>query len=215
MQFHWPSVVQAPLSAAPEPVVPVAAGTDAEPVFEATGLGLEETEGDAGDEVTVGAEGATVAKTPPGREEALDADGDAEDEAFGVPVAAGEETCAEEAPPDDEPPVATAPAHPEMVETVPEPILVTAVPGLGNPRSEPSAALQEAVAMLATNMLGRASKVAWSRSMSMVALPSRFAVPEPIVIGAQFMYISRLPTLLNHVQARVASPAGRSGTGKV
>lgn len=35
--------------------------------------------------------------------------------------------------------------------------------------------------------------------------------PEPVIlIGAQFMYISRLPTLLNHVQANTASPAGRA-----
>jgi hypothetical protein len=31
-----------------------------------------------------------------------------------------------------------------------------------------------------------------------------------MVIGAQFMYISRLPILLNHVQARVADPVGRA-----
>lgn len=29
-------------------------------------------------------------------------------------------------------------------------------------------------------------------------------------IGAQFMYISRFPTLLNHVHARVAVPVGKS-----
>lgn len=225
MQFHSPSVVQEPLSAAPEPVVPVEAGVDADAVLDAAGLddafGLDETTGEAGAEVTAGAEpvadGATVAKTPPGRDEAFgDATADeAPPETLEVALAAGEETLAEDEPPEDEPPVAAAPAHPEMVEIAPDPILVTAVPGLGNPRSAPSAALQEEVAMLATNMLGRASKVAWSRSMSMVAFPSRFVEPAPIVMGAQFMYISRLPTLLNHVQARVASPAGRSGTGKV
>lgn len=38
---------------------------------------------------------------------------------------------------------------------------------------------------------------------------------EPISIGAQFIYISRLPTLLNHVQARVALPVGKvSGMAK-
>jgi len=33
-------------------------------------------------------------------------------------------------------------------------------------------------------------------------------VPAVRVIGAQFMYISRLPILLNHVHARTAVPVG-------
>ena len=44
-------------------------------------------------------------------------------------------------------------------------------------------------------------------SLSMSSL--RLEEPEVISIGAQFMYISRLPTLLNHVQARIALPVGR------
>ena len=37
----------------------------------------------------------------------------------------------------------------------------------------------------------------------------RFDEEPVIVTGAQFMYISRFPILLNQVQARVAVPVGR------
>lgn len=37
----------------------------------------------------------------------------------------------------------------------------------------------------------------------------RFDEPPVRVMGAQFMYISRLPILLNQVQASVAEPVGR------
>lgn len=37
----------------------------------------------------------------------------------------------------------------------------------------------------------------------------RFEEAPEIVIGAQFMYISRLPILLNQVQASTAVPVGR------
>jgi hypothetical protein len=50
------------------------------------------------------------------------------------------------------------------------------------------------------------------RSSSALRLPAAAV----IVTGAQFMYISRLPTLLNQVQAKVAVPVGRVvGTTKV
>lgn len=59
--------------------------------------------------------------------------------------------------------------------------------------------------MLAVNMSGRALKAAWSRAMRSL----RLLEPPVSVTGAQFMYISRFPTLLNQVQARVALPVGR------
>src|SRR6266700_1305335 len=56
--------------------------------------------------------------------------------------------------------------------------------------------LQVSKGMLATNISG-------SFSMTELSLP-----PPVTMIGAQFMYISRLPTLLNHVHARVYCPFG-------
>lgn len=53
--------------------------------------------------------------------------------------------------------------------------------------------------MLAVNMSGKASKAEVSRLVEELPV---------MVTGAQFMYISRLPILLNHVQAMVALPAG-------
>jgi hypothetical protein len=76
--------------------------------------------------------------------------------------------------------------------------------------------------MFATNISGRELKKAWSRSMSWVILRASISCssllledPDVMVIGAQFMYISRLPILLNQVHAMTAVPVGRSvGTVK-
>ncbi len=58
----------------------------------------------------------------------------------------------------------------------------------------------------ATNMSGRALNAAWSRSTSSCLL-----VVDPVrLMAAQFIYISRLPTLLNQVHAKVAFPVGKS-----
>lgn len=67
--------------------------------------------------------------------------------------------------------------------------------------------------MLAKKIGGRLSKEV--RAASFLARRSRacerFEEDEPwIVTCAQFMYISRLPILLNHVQANRASPLGAS-----
>jgi len=71
-------------------------------------------------------------------------------------------------------------------------------PGSGNWTSLLSWDVQ-LLPMLAVNMSGKASN----------AEVSRLAVELPVMVtGAQFMYISRLPTLLNHVHAMVALPAG-------
>lgn len=60
--------------------------------------------------------------------------------------------------------------------------------------------------ILAVNISGKALKAAVSRTWSSSSL--RLEVELVMVTGAQFMYISRLPTLLNQVQASVALPAG-------
>jgi hypothetical protein len=86
-------------------------------------------------------------------------------------------------------------------------------PGFGNRRSVLSTVLQPGP-ILATNISGRALKAAMSRSANWVAFRvsrslSRLDEPPVRVTGAQFMYISRLPILLNQVHASVASPVGR------
>lgn len=92
-------------------------------------------------------------------------------------------------------------------------------PGTGKTTSLLSTLVQP-FPILATNMSGSALKAAVSRSKIMVALrasssSSRLDVPAVIVIGAQFIYISRFPILLNQVQAKTAVPVGREdGTVK-
>lgn len=70
-------------------------------------------------------------------------------------------------------------------------------PGFGNWTSPPSAVVQSDVGTLATNMSGN------DVSRFVVWISSLFLEPPVTVTGAQFMYISRLPTLLNHVHARL------------
>ena len=99
-------------------------------------------------------------------------------------------------------------------------------PGLGNLRSMESTVSQTVVGMLATNISGaelrldklpterlkiESSMESYSSSRLAVVLELDELLPAPAtVMGAQFMYISRLPTLLNHVQASVYCPVARS-----
>jgi hypothetical protein len=148
---------------------------------------------------------AVVMKTPPGTEVLTAA----------AEVATADVLIAEIAPAADwQLPVGAARA-----EEVASPSCSTELPGLGNSRSVESLVMQP-LPMLAVNISGRALYALISRSISWVALRgSRSKVssslnsrldPEPVmVIGAQFMYISRLPILLNQVQARTAEPVGR------
>jgi hypothetical protein len=77
-------------------------------------------------------------------------------------------------------------------------------PGSGNLTSFVST-VAHPLLTFATNIFGRAAKATGS------AAPA----PALMVTLAQFMYISRLPTLLNQVQAKTAGPAGVSaGTAK-
>ena len=87
----------------------------------------------------------------------------------------------------------------------------TDAPGLGNLTSVPCAVVQSDTGIFATNMAGKEA-VARSES-SGIAYPSvslrevSLLLEAPVTLmEAQFMYISRLPTLLNHVQARVYAP---------
>ena len=97
--------------------------------------------------------------------------------------------------------------------------LTTDWPGSGNWTSVDSVVVQSVAGMLATNMAGKDGAARPSRlnSAPMVELRlassssvvrvsgsgvlERFWEPPVTTMGAQFMYISRLPILLNHVQA--------------
>ena len=66
---------------------------------------------------------------------------------------------------------------------------------------------QSDVGMLATNMAGnegvsRPARSGMAKSVSLRGA-SRLLDPPVTLMDAQFMYISRLPTLLNQVHARV------------
>lgn len=73
-------------------------------------------------------------------------------------------------------------------------------PGSGKRRSTLSGVVQPL--MLATNMDGKLSRLEIDFSVFSVET-SRFWAPASTLIGAQFMYISRLPIRLNQVHARV------------
>lgn len=225
MQFHSPSVVQAVPAAMAEPVpvvpellpLPVLAGA-AEDATGVEATTLEATDA-TGVEEANGAEVAwddgTVAKTPPEI-------GAAEEVATAAEVVALE--AAAEVAEDPDPAVAVA--LPETAFPHPAPVGATGVavempscssesPGLGNFKSWESTEVHW-LPMFAVNISGRALYAAVSRSISWVMLramssSSSLRLDEDAVrvIGAQFMYISRLPILLNQVQASVAVPVGR------
>jgi hypothetical protein len=115
-------------------------------------------------------------------------------------------------------PLATAAADPQepLGVTVVWPameLVLTSGPGLGNWMSTP-AGVEQPSPVLATRMPGRALNATARFSTPSSSSSSRLAVAldvdevplPPIVTDAQFMYISRLPTLLNHVQAKSAEP---------
>lgn len=201
-QLNTPSVVQGPDCAPPEPLT----GAEGPDEGAATGgddgttLGAGLTEDAATDE-------ALGAKTPP-----VLLGGAAE-------VAEGPEV-GEDGPLADwlEPePVEAPQLGPMGGAKGPDPSRSTDGPGLGNRMFPPFSSLRHPVPILATNIFGaelRLLKLPAARlvkTASSMRLPSsRLAVPLPdpppppvTVIGAQFMYISWLPTLLNQVQARV------------
>ena len=81
-------------------------------------------------------------------------------------------------------------------------------PGSGNWRSLDETVVQSVAGMLATNMAGkegaaRPARSGMAKSVSLRARSRCLLEPPVTLMEAQFMYISRLPTLLNQVQARV------------
>ena len=93
--------------------------------------------------------------------------------------------------------------------SAPVPNFSTEVPGSGNCTSAESTVSQSLVGMFALNIAGK-DAVARSERSETARVSSRVAAlffdPPLTLIDAQFMYISRLPILLNQVQARVYDP---------
>ena len=118
-----------------------------------------------------------------------------------------EEAPPEEAPPEEAPPEEAPHLGPVGGASFPDPSFSTEAPGSGNWRSAASTVVQSVAGMFAKNSGG---KEAVSRSVSsgmpMVSfrgISSLLPEPPETLTLAQFMYISRLPILLNQVQARV------------
>lgn len=109
------------------------------------------------------------------------------------------------------PPGAAEPQLPEGGDCLP-PLSWTSGPGLGKVTSADSRVLQP-LPMLAVKRPGRAEKAAARFLFSRLAT-SRLVLPPVMVTGAQFMYISRFPSWLNHVQAKMAVP-GLASEGTV
>lgn len=116
------------------------------------------------------------------------------------------------APPLDDP-AAPEPEPPAQLPAggaeFPVPAFETESPGSGNWRSSDSVVVQP-FPMFALNrsgnLLSRLKKVSSVAIRSVSFLRSLLFEPPVTVTGAQFMYISRLPILLNQVQARVYLP---------
>lgn len=93
--------------------------------------------------------------------------------------------------------------------SVPDPNFSTEAPGSGNCTSAESTVSQSVVGMFALNIAGK-DAVARSESSGIprvsLRVVSLFFDPPLTFIDAQFMYISRLPILLNQVQANVYDP---------
>jgi len=94
-----------------------------------------------------------------------------------------------------------------QVPVTPPGVFVTSVtsgPGSGNVVSVPSIVVQP-FPRLATKSDGREEKGVLARFLA------RLLLPDPVMVtDAQSMYISRLPTSLNQVQANIAAPVGAS-----
>ncbi len=202
-------MAQDPVRAPPEPpVVPLTGAEGAEGTTTGGEEGAAEATLGAGLAVDGAADAALGAKTPP------------------VLLGGGATEVAVELGAEDDRPLADPPAlepvePPQVVPSggvkeAPD-LISTDGPGSGNLMFPPALGLLHPFPMLATNIFGaelRLLKLPAARSAKRgppMRLPSsRLTVPLPdpplppvTVIGAQFMYISWLPTLLNHVQARV------------
>ena len=219
IQFHSPSVGQAPVEAPADGVVVVP---------DEAGAAAGAAAG-AGDGAAAGAEVATAGADASGEATTENEEGKAEAmmEPMGMADATGDGGAAAEATAE----LAGAPA-PELLEPELDPeddAAVTQVPwgavraapgtmpaywtywpGSGKRRSALSVEMQP-LPMLARNIGGNVVRLVKPGLEGGASRPrtvgiSRLLEPPVTVTGAQFMYISRLPTLLNQVQARVYWP---------
>ena len=217
-QIDWPGVVQEPVEEPVDAAPEAAAGAALEPDELSTAAGAEAAAGAAavGEAATEGAAAAATEgeAATAGAAAAADIEGAAagDDDAAAAPEApelpALEASVSDEA--FDELPDAP---HLGPVGGVKTSALLalassTDAPGSGNLTSAPSAVVQSVAGMFAMNMSGNeavarpeSSGIAYSRvSLREVSL----LLDAPVTLmEAQFMYISRLPTLLNQVHARV------------
>ena len=213
-QIDWPGVVQEPVEEPVDAVPEAEAGAALEPDELSTGAGAEPAAGEA---ATEGA--AAAAEGEPATEGAAAA-------TEGEAAAAGAAGAA--APEAPELPALEASVPEEELDELPDaphlgPVggvktfallalaISTDCPGSGNLTSAPSAVVQSVAGMFAMNMSGKeavprseSSGIAYS-SVSLREV-SLLLEPPVTLIEAQFMYISRLPTLLNQVHARVYAP---------
>lgn len=202
MQFQSPSAVQGPVSAPAGEVVPDDAGDDAAEedagaAGEDVAPAAEAVPADAGDEAAEGvAEAAGEVVAPPGGSVAvvgMITGAVAPGAVFWLADAEG---------------VAALPLEPALPPQVPtggprlpgSPAYWTESPGLGNWTSTDSLVLHP-LPMLATNIGG--NEVSRFVKPGVSASASLLPLPLVTVTGAQFMYISRFPILLNHVHASV------------
>lgn len=244
MQLNIPSEVQGPESP-PELELPVLLEGESAPVAAAVATG-EAAGVDVSPVALAAAGDTTVANTPPCSGLAVEepwaaaaavvvvtcgesgATSEVEVATGGTEAAAGEVATVAPAPPAvGDTDGATALAHAEPVgvdraDDVANPSCSTESPGSGKRTSVESTVVQP-LPILARNMFGSASYAAVSRFTTRVsfcaAASSSLRLEEELLVsvtGAQFMYISRLPILLNQVQAKVADPVGRDvGTVKL
>lgn len=218
-QIEAPAVVQVPVEGAAAPVdgallpdEPEEASLEPEELV--AGAGAE----DAAGEAAVGAAAAGLeaaagddaAGAEPESDEPLEVPPDAAgaaaeaDEPLDAPLAAGAELSEV---PDEAPPPDALHLAPVGGAVPPLPSFSTEGPGFGKARSLLSTVVQSVGGMLAMNISGKdvsrsdSSAIAYS-AVSLRGV-SRLLDPPVTLTEAQFMYISLLPTLLNHVHANV------------
>ena len=200
MQFQSPSAVHGPVRAPAEDEEPDAGGAAA---------GCEGAAGAGGEDAAAGGAVAVVGMMTGAEATGVDTGAEATgvdpDPVFvgwdagkaGVGALLPEEL---EVDPPLDPPALPAGQVPTGPVNGPAPTFCTEAPGSGNSRSLDSLVLQP-LPMLATNIGG--NEAARSVKPGVSVFDSLFLLPPVTVTGAQFMYISRLPILLNHVHASV------------
>ena len=208
-QTDWPAAEQVPVEDDDDDVEGVVEPDEELVIGEGAELGAAATAGEAGTEGAAAAAAAIEGAAPAGGASDGATDGAADPAAPDAP----------EEPDEDDPAADALEFEPEDPDdphlgpvggvSVPLPNFSTEVPGSGNCTSAESTVVQSVGGMFALNMFGKdAESRSDSSGMAKVSLrlASRFLDPPLTLTEAQFMYISRLPILLNQVQAKVYGP---------